>query len=175
MPLPSSCGSVGQLQGSIIGAFNTLLREHTARLRVVWDQNLSYGFHASSLLVLYCSRLAVLSLDCSLMSSSSFHLDSSSRRTTCGVIAVLIDLYSSIIATSTLLWDYAAMKAVWDHTRSFLRHHADFDCGIMPSLVWLDCWLDSLSHRTTCGITANWNRPLVGRLEASLPTWFVVW
>jgi hypothetical protein len=36
---------------------------------------------------------------------------------------VVLYLYSGINATSTLLWDYAAMKAVWDHTRSFLRHH----------------------------------------------------
>jgi hypothetical protein len=36
---------------------------------------------------------------------------------------VILYLYSGIDATSTLLWDYAAMKAVWDHTRSFLRHH----------------------------------------------------
>jgi hypothetical protein len=38
-------------------------------------------------------------------------------------------------ATPTLLWDYAAMKGVWDHTRSFLWGHADFDCGIMPTLL----------------------------------------
>jgi hypothetical protein len=72
MPLPS-CGSAGRLRGSVLGAFNRLLREHTARLPVVWDRNLSCGFHAS-LLVLYCSRLAVSSLDCSLMSSCNFHV-----------------------------------------------------------------------------------------------------
>ncbi len=44
--LISSCGSPGRLRGSILGASNTLLREHTARLRVVWDRNLSCGFHA---------------------------------------------------------------------------------------------------------------------------------
>jgi hypothetical protein len=27
------------------------------------------------------------------------------------------------------------MKAVRDHTRSFLQHHADFDCSIMPTLL----------------------------------------
>jgi hypothetical protein len=32
---------------------------------------------------------------------------------------------------------------------------AGFDCGIMPALLWLDCRLDSPSHRTTCGITAG--------------------
>jgi hypothetical protein len=39
-------------------------------------------------------------------------LESSSRRTTCGVIAVLIHLYSGIIAASTLLWYYTAQEAV---------------------------------------------------------------
>jgi hypothetical protein len=62
-----------QLRGSILGAFNTLLRERTARLQVVWDRNLSCSFHASWL-VLYCSRLAVLSLYCSLMSSCDFNV-----------------------------------------------------------------------------------------------------
>jgi hypothetical protein len=32
---------------------------------------------------------------------------------------------------------------------------AGFDCGIMPALLRLDCRLDSSSHRTTCGITAD--------------------
>jgi hypothetical protein len=71
-------------------------------------------------------RWAVLILYCSSMSSCNFH--------------VVLYLYSGIDATSTLLWDYAAMKAVWDHTRSFWRHH---------------CRLDSSSYMTACGITAN--------------------
>jgi hypothetical protein len=94
-----------------------------------------------------------------------YRLNSSSHRTTCGITANLSDLYSGIDATSTLLWDYAAMKAVWDHTRSFLRHY----CWLwlrhhVPTLLWLDCQLDSLSHRTTCGITAN---------LASSPSWLI--
>jgi hypothetical protein len=32
---------------------------------------------------------------------------------------------------------------------------ADFDCGIMPALLRLDCRLNSSSHRMTCGITAD--------------------
>jgi hypothetical protein len=68
-------------------------------------------------------------------------------------ISSYIFIVASPDATSTpLLWDYAAMKAVWDHTRSFLRHHADFDCGI----------------------TANSIHHLVGRLAASSPSWIVV-
>jgi hypothetical protein len=40
----------------------------------------------------------------------------------------------------------------------YLRHH---------------CQLDSSSHRTTCGITADLNRRLVGRLVASSPSWLI--
>jgi hypothetical protein len=32
---------------------------------------------------------------------------------------------------------------------------AGFDCGIMPTLLRLDCRLDSSFHRMTCGITAD--------------------
>jgi hypothetical protein len=32
---------------------------------------------------------------------------------------------------------------------------AGFDCGIMPTLLRLDCRLNSSSHRTTCGVTAD--------------------
>jgi hypothetical protein len=105
-----------------------------------------------------------------------YWLDSSSHRTTCGITAGLSDLYtahhwavaalmSSYIfivanfATSTLLWDYAAMKAVWDHTRSFLRHHCR---------LWLRHHADF-----TCSITANLIRCLIGQLAASLPTWVI--
>jgi hypothetical protein len=94
----------------------------------------------------------------------------------CGITAGLSDLYtahhwavatsmSSYIfivanfATSTLLCDYAAMKAVWDHTRSFLRHHFR---------LWLRHHADF-----TCGITADSIRRLIGRLAASLPTWVI--
>jgi hypothetical protein len=62
-------------------------------------------------------------------------------------------------ATPTLLRDYAAMKAVWGHTRSFLRYHCQ---------LWLRHHADS-----TCGITANSIRCLIGRLAASLPAWVI--
>jgi hypothetical protein len=82
------------------------------------------------------------SLYCSSMSSCNFH--------------VILYLYSGIDATSTLRWDCAAMTAVWDHTRSFLRHHCR---------LWLRHHADF-----TCGITADSIRCLIGRLAASLPT-----
>jgi hypothetical protein len=79
-------------------------------------------------------------LYCCMSSSCDFH--------------VVLYLYSGIDATSTLLWGYAAMKAVWDHTRSFLRHHCQ---------LWL-------RHHAgfTCGITAGSIRRLIGRLAWSL-------
>jgi hypothetical protein len=133
-------------------------------------------------------------------------LDSSSHRTTCGIIA---DLW--LTATFPLLWDLAASfdEAVRDQnlslflrhhrqlsfaltgacniivvcimlllgnqcetiTRSFLRHHADFDCGFMPTLLPHHCRLDSSSQRTTCGIIADlWltaTFPLLWDLAAS--------
>jgi hypothetical protein len=109
-------------------------------------------------------------------------LDSLSCRATCGVIADLIDLYSGIVvATPTLLWDYAAMKAVWDQTCLGCRIIADLIfiivaslplphlCGIMLLLVavWDQTW-SGLWH------LANLNRRLVGQLAESLPTWLVV-
>jgi hypothetical protein len=76
--------------------------------------------------------------------------------------ATSISSYIFIVAsdaTSTLLWDYAAMKAVWDHTRSFLWHH----CRL---------WLRHHANFTR-GITADSIRRLIGRLAASLPTWVI--
>jgi hypothetical protein len=131
----------------------TLLWDYAA-MKAVWDHTRSFlrhhcplwlrhhadftcGITANSIRRLI-GRLA-WSLYCSSMSSCDFH--------------VVLYLYSGIDATSTLQWDYAAMKAVWYHTtRSFLRHHADFDCGIIAGSI----------------------RRLVGRLAASSPSWFVV-
>jgi hypothetical protein len=104
-------------------------RHVTRMYHTFWDHTRSFLRHHCRLeWSLYCSSLSSCDLN------------------------VVLYLYSGKFATSTLLWDYAAMKAVWDHTRSFLRHHADFDCGI----------------------TADWIRRLVGRIAASLPSWFVV-
>jgi hypothetical protein len=94
-----------------------------------------YTAHQWAVLILYCSSL----------SSCNFN--------------VVLYLYSGIDATSTLLWDNAAMKAVWEHTRSFLRHHCR---------LWLRHHAD-----LTRGITANSVRRLIGRLAASLPTWVI--
>jgi hypothetical protein len=122
---------------------------------------------------LAASLPTLIAASCRLYSWHYCRLDSSSHRTTCGITADLSDLYtahwwavatsmSSYIfivasdATSTLLWDYAAMKAVWDHTRSFLWHHCR---------LWLRYHADF-----TYGITADSIRRLVGRLAASLPT-----
>jgi hypothetical protein len=60
-------------------------------------------------------------------------------------------------ATPKLLWDYAARKAVWEHTRSFLRHH----CRL---------WLRHHAN-FTCGITEDLIRRLMGQLEWSLYCW----
>jgi hypothetical protein len=101
MPFPHSCG-------------NMLLWKQYETI-----QGLSCGITAN----FDCGNMpTLLRLDC--------QLNSSSHRTTCGTTADSGDLYSGIDATSTLLWNYAAMKAVWDHTRSFLQHHADFDWSL---------------------------------------------
>jgi hypothetical protein len=115
-------------------------------------------------------------IHCSIVPTSlivaSCRLYSWSHRTTCSITANLSDLYTahqwavatSILsyifivssdATPTLLWDYAAMKAVWDHTRSFLRHHcrlwlrhhADFTCGITADAI--RCLIGQLTHIPT--------------------------
>jgi hypothetical protein len=116
-------------------------------------------------------------------------LKSSSCRTTCGIIAGLnrhlvgrlaaslpnsivvlyddlrhphcrLDLYSSIIATPSRLWYYAASCS---SMRTNLISLAAF------------CRLKSTSRWMTCGIIADFNRRLVGRLaSSSLPTSIVV-
>jgi hypothetical protein len=81
---------------------------------------------------------------------------------------VVLYLYSGIDATSTLLWDYAAMKAVWDHTRSFLRHH----CRLSFELTGACDFIVVLRHhcrslRYSCRLFLRHNRRLVA---TSLPT-----
>jgi hypothetical protein len=176
MPLPS-CGSAGRLRGSILGAFNTLLREHTACLQVVWDRNLSCGFHAS-LLVLYCSRLAVLSLYCSLMSSCDLHVVLKSY---CSWLAVL-SLHCSLMSSCNfhvVLYLYSCIRC-HSHTpvglccyESSMRPHKVFLATSCQLYLGHHCQLDSSSHRTTCGITGDLNRRLVGRLAASSPSWLI--
>jgi hypothetical protein len=131
-----------------------------AAMKAVWDHTRSFlrhhcqlwlrrhadftcGITADSIRRLI-GRLA-WSLCCSSMSSCDFR--------------VSLYLYSGIDATSTLLRDYAVMKAVWDHTRSFLRHH----CRL---------WLRHHANFTR-GITADSIRRLIGQLAASLPTWVI--
>jgi hypothetical protein len=119
----------------------TLLWDYAA-MKAVWDHTRSFLRHHAD-------------FDCGIMPTLLRHhcqLDSSSHRTTCGVIAVLIFIVASEATSTPLLWDHASMKAAWDHTRSFLRHHADFDCGITADLI----------------------RHLVGQLAASSPSWIVV-
>ncbi len=73
---------------------------------------------------------------------------------------VVLYLYSGIDATSTLLWDYAAMKAVWDHTRSFLRHHCRLSfalTGACDIIVVLRHHCRSLRH--SCRLVANCHLP----------------
>jgi hypothetical protein len=127
-----------------------LLWDYTA-MKAVWDHTKSFLRHhcrlwlrhhagftcgiTADLILRLIGRLA-WSLYCSSMSSCDLH--------------VVLYLYSGINATSTLLSDYAAMKVVGDHTRSFLRHH----CQLYLRHY---CRLASSSHRTTCGITANLN------------------
>jgi hypothetical protein len=140
-------------------ATSTLLWDY-APMKAVWDHTRSFlqhhcrlwlrhhadftcGISADSIRCLI-GRLG-WSLYCSPMSSCDFH--------------VVLSLYSGIYATSTLLWDYAPMKAVWDHTRSFLRHHCR---------LWLRHHADF-----TCSISADSIRRLIGRLAASLPTWVI--
>jgi hypothetical protein len=53
---------------------------------------------------LAASLPTLIAASCQLYLRHYCRLDSSSHRKTCSVIAVLIDLYSGIIATSTLLW-----------------------------------------------------------------------
>jgi hypothetical protein len=100
--------------------------------------------------------------DCGIMPTLlrlDYPLDSSSHRTNCGITAGLSDIYSDIDATPTLLWDYAAMKAVWDHTRSFLQHHCQ---------LWLWHHADF-----TCGLIAGSIRRLIGWLAASLRAYII--
>jgi hypothetical protein len=100
----------------------------------------------------YCLRLAVLVLCCSSLSSCDLQVDLyyytahrwavlilySSSLSSCNFH---VDLYSGILATPIILWDLAAGKAAWDHTRSFLRHpcrlwlrhHADFTSAWLPT------------------------------------------
>jgi hypothetical protein len=73
---------------------------------------------------------------------------------------VVLYLYSGIHATSTLLWDYAAMKAVWDHTSSFLRHHCQLSfalTGACNFIVILRHHCRSLRH--SCRLVANCHLP----------------
>jgi hypothetical protein len=105
--------------------------------------------------------LTLLRLDC--------RLDWSSHRTTCGITANLSDLYvafylySGIHATSILLWDYAAIKAVWDHTRSSLRHHCRLSFALTCAcdfIVVLRHHCHSLRH--PCRLVANCHLPTPG-------------
>jgi hypothetical protein len=71
-----------------LGASNTLLREHTACLWVVWDQNLSCGFHANlqrfpllwKLDRLYCSALS----SCGVIANLYWH----DLATPCSIVAL---------------------------------------------------------------------------------------
>jgi hypothetical protein len=61
------------------------------------------------------NNIITADFDCGIMPTSlqlDCRLDSLSHRTACGITADLSDIYNGIDATSTLLWDYAAMKAV---------------------------------------------------------------
>jgi hypothetical protein len=119
----------------------------------------------------------LIAASCRLYLRHHCRLNSSSHRTTCGIITVLIDLYSGIIATSTLMWYYTAREAVWDQTC--------LGCGIIADLVFIIVQSLPLPH--FCGImlllVAVWDQtwsllrhladldcPLVGQLAASLPT-----
>jgi hypothetical protein len=160
MPLPHSCGIMllwkqhETIEGLSCGIMRLWLRHHA---------NFTCGIAADSI--------------CRLIG-----FESRSRWTTCGIITILIDLYSGIIATSTLLWYYTAQGAVWDQTC--------LGCGIIANLIFII--VASLSFPHFCGIMlllvavwdqtwprlrhlADLDRRLVGQLAASLPTWFVVW
>jgi hypothetical protein len=106
------------------------------------------------------------------MSSCNFH--------------VVLYLYSGTDDTSPLLWDYAAMKAVWDHTRSFLRHHCRLSfaltgacdiivvhCSIHADL-WLNCHLPT-PVGSCCFLRRSSERPkLVSILAASLSSYDII-
>jgi hypothetical protein len=141
---------------------------------------------------LAASLPTLIAASCRLYSRHYCRLDSSSHRKTCGVIAVLIDLYSGVIATPTYtpvgLCCYGSSMR---RNLSRLRHHCRLDLyysGIIatPTLMWYyaascssmrpnlisfaaSCRLKSSSCRTTYGIIANLICRLVGRLAASLP------
>jgi hypothetical protein len=79
------------------------------------------------LLVLYCSRLAVLVLYCSSLSRCDFHVDIYYYTAHQWALLILycslvsscdlhVDLYSGILDTPIILWDLAAGKAAWDQT-----------------------------------------------------------
>jgi hypothetical protein len=81
---------------------------------------------------------------------------------------VVLYLYSGIDATSTLLWDYAAMKAVWDHTRSFLRHHCRLSfalTGACDIIVSYDIIVVHCGTHADLWLTATF--PLLWDLAAS--------
>jgi hypothetical protein len=141
---------------------------------------------------LAASLPTLIMASCQLYLRHYCRLDSSSHRTKCGVINVLIDLYSGIIATPTLLCGLCCYGSSMRPNLSRLRHHCRLDLyysGIIatPTLLWYyaascssmrpnlisfaaSCRLKSSSCRTTCGIITNLIRRLVGQLAASLPT-----
>jgi hypothetical protein len=150
--------AVATLMSSYIFIVASMPLPHSCGIMLIWKQyetiqGLSCGITAD--------------FDCGIMPTllrlADCRLDSSSHRTTCGITANLSDLYSGIDATSTLLWNYAAMKAVCDHTRSFLRHH----CRL--SLIFI---VASLPLPHYCGnvlLRKQYETKLVS-VGASLPT-----
>jgi hypothetical protein len=123
----------------------------------------------------------LIAASCRLYLQHHCRLGSLSHRTTCGVIAILIDLYSGNMPLPHSCGIIAAMEAVWDQTC--------LGCGIIAGLIFIIVVSLPLPH--FCGIMlllvavweqtwsrlrhlADLNRRLVGQLAASLPTWFVI-
>jgi hypothetical protein len=119
------------------------------------------------LLVLYCSPLAVLVPCCSSLSSCDLQVNL--YYYTAHLWAVLI-LYCSSLSSGDFHVDLYIVASLplplYCEILLLAKQHktiqglscgitADFDCGIMPILLQLDCRLNYSSHRTNCGITSN--------------------
>jgi hypothetical protein len=129
-----------------------------------------------------------LVVSCQLWLRHHCRLNSPSGRTTCGIVAILnrrllgrfaasLPSWLIFIVASLPLAHSCGIMLLWKQYETI----QGLSCGIMPPLITASYRLylrhhyrlDSASHRTTCGITADLNRRLVGRLAASSPSWLI--
>jgi hypothetical protein len=105
---------------------------------------------------LAASLPTLIAASCRLYLRHYCRLDSSSHRTTCGITANLSDLYSGIRCH----FHTPVGRCCYE---SSMRPYKVFLAASLPTLIAASCRLylrhycrlDSSSHRTACGITAN--------------------